>query len=100
MLLNLVQRYRSETQQIRSLSLHEIMKDDVWDTRNYFRNMLNTMVMEENFRHETMEELERALLVKIKDWIERERPKANACEAPWKTYIREHYESLYASGMS
>ena len=64
------------------------------------RNVLNTMVMEENFRHATMEELERTLLVKIKDWIERERPKANACEAPWKTYVREYYESLYASGMS
>ena len=56
-------------QQIRSLYLNAIEKEDVWDTKNAFRNHVNYLILRENFKSETMEELEQAVIMYIKEWI-------------------------------
>ena len=56
-------------QQIRSLYLNVIEKEDVWDTKNAFRNQVNYLILRENFKCETMEELELSVIMYIKEWI-------------------------------
>ena len=56
-------------QQIRSLYLNVIEKEDVWDTKNAFRNQVNFLILRENFKTNSMEELETAVIMYIKEWI-------------------------------
>ena len=75
-------------QQIRSLYLNVIEKEDVWDTKNAFRNQVNYLILRENFKCETMEELETAVIMYIKEWIAQVNPKPQYVDGPWKAYVK------------
>lgn len=56
-------------QQVRSLYLSVIEKEDIWDTKNSFRNQVNRLILRDNFLTETMEDLEQSVMKNIKEWI-------------------------------
>lgn len=45
-------------QQVRSYNLHVVQKDDIWDTKNWFRNEVSRIISEHNMQVRTLEELE------------------------------------------
>ena len=53
-------------QQIRSLYLNVIEKEDIWDSKNSFRNEVNRLIQRENFNTETMQELENVVIKLVK----------------------------------
>ena len=60
--IEMVQRSRDDY-------LHLIEKEDIWDTKNSFRNQVNRLILRDNFLTETMEDLEQSVMKNIKEWI-------------------------------
>ena len=65
----------NSVQQIRSYYINIIEKEDVWDSKNAFRNHINRLILRENIKWTTLEELEIALVNQTKDWIAEVNPK-------------------------
>lgn len=68
--------------------MNVIEKEDVWDTKNAFRNQVNFLILRENFKTETMEELETAVIMYVKEWIALVNPKPQYVDGPWKAYVK------------
>ena len=67
-----------------------VEKDDIWDTKNSFRNLVNQIIIQKNFLCDTMEELEAEVLQGVKDWIDKEKPRPSVVDGPWQLYVRRH----------
>ena len=63
-------------------------KDDIWDTKNWFRNEVSRIITENNLQCHTMEELEQVVLTKVKELIQREVPYSGFVDGPWKIYSK------------
>ena len=63
-------------------------KEDIWDTKNWFRNEVSRIITKENNRCRNMMELENSVLIKVKEWMNREEPKPGFVDGPWQTYVR------------
>ena len=74
----------SRVQQIRSYNLHVVQKDDIWETKNWFRNEVSRIIKENNLKCETIKELEKIVLSKVKNLILYELPRAGFVDGPWK----------------
>ena len=67
--------------------LHEAMKDEIVGARHLFRNEVSRIIVEENEKSKSMEELEQKVLQKIKDWIDDERPRWINVDNCWQNYV-------------
>ena len=74
----------SRVQQIRSYNLHVVQKDDIWDTKNWFRTEVSRIIKENNLKCKTIKELEKIVLSKVKTLILYELPRAGFVDGPWK----------------
>ena len=64
-----------------------MQKEDVWDTRNVFKNVIRDIIFEENFQSETMHDLVNRVTQRVKEWIEKETPRLSIVDGPWKVYM-------------
>ena len=64
------------------------MKNEIWDVRHSFKNEFNRIIVKENARTETMEELEEVVLQRVKQWIERENPRSLNVDGIWQKYVK------------
>ena len=74
----------SRVQQIRSYNLHVVQKDDIWETKNWFRCEVSRIIKENNLKCKTIKELEKIVLSKVKNLILYELPRAGFVDGPWK----------------
>ena len=51
-----------QVQQVRSYVLYQVQKDDIWDSKNWFRNEVNAIIHQANLQCSTMDELEEVVL--------------------------------------
>ena len=75
-------------QQARSIYLSQILKADIWDVKNAFKNDVNRIIIQENFKTWSLKELEDNALRRIKSWILTQRPLTNMVEGPWQVYVK------------
>ena len=68
--------------------MHMASKEDIWDTKNWFRNEVSRIITKENLRTRNMLELENQVLIKVKQWMNKEVPKPGFVDGPWKTYVK------------
>ena len=73
-------------QQVRSYNLHMIQKEDIWETKNKFRNDVSRIILENNLQSKSMEELEFRVILQVKQMIEKDLPKPGFVDGPWKIY--------------
>ena len=74
----------SRVQQLRSYNMHLLQKNDIWDTKNWFRNEVSHIIKENNLKCKTMQELEKIVLSKVKSLILYELPNKGFVDGPWK----------------
>lgn len=79
----------SKVQRIRSLSLVRVQREDIWDTKHWFRNEVKKIIKDRNLTCETMEELEREVIEAVKNLIKREQPRSTFVDGPWQLYVKE-----------
>ena len=84
--LNLFKNSLLLVQQVRSYNLHMIQKEDVWETKNWFRNEISRIILENNLQCNSMEELELLVIQNVKQMIEEVLPKPGFVDGPWKIY--------------
>ena len=75
-------------QSTRSFNENWVLKTDIWDTKNYFRNKVTKIILEENFKQKNMRNLERAVIRRIQEVIDWEDLKMGHVDGPWKPYAR------------
>ena len=68
--------------------MHMASKEDIWDTKNWFRNEVSRIITKENLRCRSMLELENSVLIKVKQWMNKEEPKPGFVDGPWQTYVK------------
>ena len=73
-------------QQVRSYNLHLIQKEDIWETKNQFKNEVSRIILENNLECKSMEELEFLVILKVKQMIDKVLPKPGYVDGPWKIY--------------
>lgn len=74
-------------QHVRTYNAYNALKNDIWDTRNSFRNQVAKIIMQKNFTTTTLEELEKAVIEGVKDWIIKEKPNSLMDES-WRNYAK------------
>ena len=56
-------------QQVRSYYLSIVQKQDVWDTKNMFKNEVSRIIISSNFECSTMADLEELVLSRVQQWL-------------------------------
>ena len=83
-----------QVQQVRSYFLYQVQKNDIWDTKNWFRNEVNQIIMRANLQCTSMTQLEEVVLEAVKLWLQREQPNKGFVDGPWKCYVEFHLNEL------
>ena len=91
---SLIRNSLGGVQQVRSLYLNEVQKQDIWNTKNLFRNEVSRIIHQENSVSHSMDQLEANVLQGIKDWIIRTRPYLYGEDKPWQIYIKRQIKLL------
>ena len=60
-----------------------VEKDDIWETKNRFRNMISKTIKEYNMDCRTLEELEFLVLRRVKQHVMQEKPSPGSVDGPW-----------------
>ena len=58
-------------------------KDDIWETKNWFRNKISKTIKKYNMGCSTLEELEFLVLRRVKQLIIQEKPSSGRVDGPW-----------------
>ena len=77
-----------------------IQKEDVWETKSWFRNEVSRIILENNLQTNSMEELEVLVIHNVKQMIEEVLPKPGFVDGPWKIYAERLTRSAKAEPIS
>ena len=65
-------------------------KQDIWESKYWFKNEVKSIIVEQNEICLTMQELEQNVLKCVKDLIHLERPVYLFVDGPWKEYVKRY----------
>ena len=82
----IVKKGNTRVQIKRSATEVALQASDVFSTRNAFSNFQRQTILEENFKHDTMAELETAVLEMTKKYIVENIKIISKTEGPWKAF--------------
>ena len=83
-------RSLNRVQQERSYFESLVQKEDIFDTKNQFKENVIRFINEENERTEHLYELIDAVVSRIKDWIKHSKPKIQVLEGPFCLYAYKY----------
>ena len=66
---HLIEKTMSGIQQTRSYHMVLIEKEDIWDTKNFFRNEVIRIIQELSMQYNSMKDLEENVLEQVKQMI-------------------------------
>ena len=79
-------------QHARSSFLSNSQKIDIFDIKNEFRNMIGQIIRQENMKTGTMRELEKAVIERVKEYIQKERPRMITDEV-WRIFYMQRLQT-------
>ena len=79
--------------------LYLVEQLDMCETKNQFKFELNKILIEENKKTDTMEELVKKIVSAMKEWVIIEKPRMNLLDGAWRIYAQKQYNKNMASGL-
>lgn len=80
-------------QHARSYYLSQSIKQDILDYKNEFRNEVYEIIRRENLQTQSMAELERTVVKKVKRWVKRYRPNIIQDEV-WRVFAKHRLQAM------
>ena len=81
-------------QHVRTSFLVNSQKIDIFDTKNEFRNRIGQIIRQENMKTNTMKELEKAVIERVKEYILMERPRMITDEV-WRIFYMQRLQTQH-----